>query len=144
MNASRALFLVTVSALPWALALADSPALGRLFLTPERRAALDRQRTLNIQEVQQAGDPAISLNGVVKRSSGNDTVWINGSPQWSKNRNIEWAGMSAARPEQIRISPPGDLPRQISVGDTLYPGSGEILSPLNGGRITVEKTRPSQ
>ena len=47
---------------------ADSQELSRLFFTPEKRATLDRQRTLNIQEAQTLQGTTMSLDGVVYRS----------------------------------------------------------------------------
>ena len=60
---------------------ADSAPLGRLFFTPERRAALERQRTPNLQEAQTLQGNSMSLDGVVYRSGGKSTVWINQKAQ---------------------------------------------------------------
>ena len=63
---------------PCASAFAEE-ALGRLFFTPERRQTLDRQRQFNIQEKQEIPeDPTFTIDGVVTRSSGKRTVWVNG------------------------------------------------------------------
>jgi len=59
--------------------------LGRLFFTPEQRATLDNARKQNIRseigsENEQQAAPVpqnISVNGVVRRSDGKSTVWIN-------------------------------------------------------------------
>ena len=53
---------------------ADAAPLGRLFFTPERRAALERQRAFNIQEAQTLQGSSMSLDGVVYRSGGTSTV----------------------------------------------------------------------
>ncbi|OQY76184.1 MAG: hypothetical protein B6D47_00250, partial [Rhodocyclaceae bacterium UTPRO2] len=54
------------SALP-----AGAETLGRLFFTPERRAALERQRQLNIRETQKTIEGAeLGVSGIVQRSSG--------------------------------------------------------------------------
>ena len=67
--------------------------LGRLFFTPERRQNLDRQRQLNIQDTKQQvnEDPTLTINGVVMRSNGRRTSWINGAPQ---NENEAPGGMA--------------------------------------------------
>ena len=44
---------------------ADAPELGRLFFTPDRRIALERQRTFNVQEAQTLQGTTMSLDGVV-------------------------------------------------------------------------------
>jgi hypothetical protein len=51
---------------------ADTP-LGRLFFTPEQRLLLDRQR-----QYAGASESAIRLDGRVKGSKRQPTVWING------------------------------------------------------------------
>jgi hypothetical protein len=58
--------------------------LGRLFFTPAQRATLDNARMLNIrsevgsENAQAAPVPQnVSVNGVVRRSDGKSTVWIN-------------------------------------------------------------------
>lgn len=67
---------------------AQEPALGRLFLTPEQRAALDnaRRNKIRAEAVVAAADkkprapPAksVTINGVVSRSDGESTIWVNG------------------------------------------------------------------
>ncbi len=95
----------------------QSESLGRLFFTPQQRAALDRQRqqgtTANTHVDQQA---SYTLNGEVRRSSGRNTRWVNGEAQTG-------AG----------------TPRGI-IGDTYHPASGERESLLGGGNITVQRT----
>lgn len=59
---------------------AESHKIGRLFFSPEERAMLDRLR-------QKSGSSTVStteqitLNGIVRRSSGKTTAWINRIPQ---------------------------------------------------------------
>jgi hypothetical protein len=67
---------------------AEEPTLGRLFLTPEQRAALDsaRRNKIRAEAVVAAADkkpktpPArsVTINGVVSRSDGESTIWVNG------------------------------------------------------------------
>ena len=57
-------------------------SLGRLFFTPEKRAALERSRKLNLRQTQQVEGETMSLNGVVRRSDGRGTAWINGRPHY--------------------------------------------------------------
>lgn len=71
-------------------AFAQDAPLGRLFLTPEQRAALDHARRNKIRAetvaaavVKQPKPPAarsVLINGVVKRSDGETIVWVNGKP----------------------------------------------------------------
>jgi hypothetical protein len=70
--------------------LAEEAPLGRLFLTPEQRMALDnaRRNKIRAEAVAAAAEkkprlpPArnVLINGVVKRSDGETIVWVNGKP----------------------------------------------------------------
>jgi hypothetical protein len=53
--------------------------LGRLFVTPQKRALLDELRRNNarLDPTQEQLD-SVRLDGIVRRSSGKQTVWING------------------------------------------------------------------
>ena len=116
--------------------------LGRLFFTPERRQSLDRQRQLNIREKQEIPeDPTLTINGLVTRSSGKRTVWINGVAQ-SEKEDLAGVTVIPARTEPGRITvQPTDAPAgQARVGDTINRTTGEASNLLGEGRITV---RPS-
>ena len=86
---SRHLCLVLLLLVAWPATAADTD-LGRLFFTPAERKALEEARKRNIRaEVQAAEKPAqptrpplrsVTLSGVVRRSDGESTVWINGKP----------------------------------------------------------------
>jgi hypothetical protein len=86
---NRLLLLCALVALH-APAFAQDAPLGRLFLTPEQRAALDNARRNKIRSeavaaavVKKDKPPAartVLINGVVKRSDGETIVWVNGKP----------------------------------------------------------------
>ena len=66
-------------------AFAQESDLGRLFFTPEQRSIIVRARTQDVKEVTNtppenlSPQPSmISLNGLVIRSHGPPTLWING------------------------------------------------------------------
>ncbi len=77
-----------------------STAVGRLFMSPEERRALDAGRSTpgdpnNPDAVVHApNNSRVVLNGVLKRSAGPDVVWING----------QRAG-SGTTPVQVRRGP---------------------------------------
>jgi hypothetical protein len=132
-----------------ALAAALSPPapaeeeLGRLFFTPERRQTLDRQRQLNIQEQQEAPeDPTLTINGVVTRSSGKRTVWINGVAQ-NENEKPGGVNVTTNRKEPGKVIVQGsDAPAgDAKVGDTVNRNTGEATDLLNGGSIS--RNRPN-
>jgi len=77
MNIHRARIMALVISLSSAPVFAQ-PALGRLFFTPAERAALDRAPA----DAQASAEPTSrTLNGIVRRSDGQGTVWIDGKPQ---------------------------------------------------------------
>ena len=55
--------------------------LGRLFFTPEQRAALDARRKARVPDrpnVTTTVSPTTRLDGYVKRQGGRSTVFVNG------------------------------------------------------------------
>lgn len=114
--------------------------LGRLFFTPERRQALDRQRQFNIQEKQEIPvDLTFTINGVVTRSSGKRTVWLNGVAQ---NDNEKPSGVAiipnGKAPGKVVVQP-GDAPAgSARVGDTVNRNTGETSDLLDGGQISIK------
>lgn len=57
---------------------------GRLFYTPEQRAGLEQARQHHVTEVKatqpDSANRPLTFNGVVLRSDGRNTEWINGHP----------------------------------------------------------------
>lgn len=71
-----------------------SAPLGRLFMTPEERRALDADRTPwrdpdTPEAPVAANNGRVVLNGVLKRSAGPDVVWINGQPAGGKHGTVQ-------------------------------------------------------
>jgi hypothetical protein len=116
--------------------------LGRLFMTPERRAILERQRQLNIQEVQTIEGSSVTLDGVVSRSSGRSTVWVNQRPQ---NENAIGTGVTAVvsrkEPGRVIITPGEETPAALKVGESINRGTREKTDALGDGRIAVKPAR---
>lgn len=123
---------------------ADSQELGRLFFTPEKRATLDRQRTLNVQEAQTLQGTTMSLDGVVYRSSGKSTVWINhqAQPEGDSSRTGVSAAVSAKTPGRAVLAPGEETPVQLKVGETINRASGKRDTRLGDGRVVVPASPP--
>ena len=118
-------------------------ALGRLFFTPEKRQALDHEREFNIQENQvESEEPALTINGVVSRSSGLRTVWVNGQPQ---NDNEAPGGIvidtTRWRTGEVEVRSDDERIGSVSVGGTIDRNTGDVSPALNGGRITTKTHR---
>lgn len=116
---------------------AETAALGRLFFTPERRIALERQRTHNVHQAQALQGTTMSLDGVVYRSSGKSTVWINQHPQNENDarRTGVTTILSPSDPGRALISPGEDVPAKLKVGEAVNRATGERNTRLGGGAV---------
>ena len=122
-----------------------SDGLGRLFLTPDQRAQLeivraqrDRRLPVSIEtETTAAPVPAapqgpeiVTYNGVVRRSDGKSTVWINGKPVNERNRrssDSEVSVLGVQRDGAVSVSiPQADRRASLKVGQSLEVTSGVI------------------
>lgn len=120
---------------------AAAEPLGRLFFTPERRAALERQRQLNIQEIRPLEGSTVSLDGIVTRSSGRSTVWINQRPQnESETGSGVTATVSPANPSQATVAPGEEPAASLRVGESINRATREKGSALGEGRIVVKRS----
>ena len=137
--------LAILSALAIAISLSApviaEETLGRLFFTPERRQALDHQREFNIQEkVETQQEPTFTINGVVTRSSGKRTVWINGEAQHDNDSTGTVRAFPEARhPERVRIQPDDAPTVRAAVGDTVLRDTGETAPLLGDGQIRIHR-----
>ncbi len=120
---------------------ADS--LGRLFLTPDQRAQLEiarsqRDRRLPIAETESAptaapvpqGPDVVTYSGVVRRSDGKSTVWLNGKPVNERNRSqpeheVSVTGLQRDGAVLVAI-PQADRRASLKVGQSLEVTSGAI------------------
>lgn len=120
---------------------ADS--LGRLFLTPDQRAQLEiaraqRDRRLPIAETEGAptaapvpqGPDVVTYSGVVRRSDGKSTVWLNGKPVNERNRSqpeheVSVTGLQRDGAVSVAI-PQADRRASLKVGQSLEVTSGAI------------------
>ncbi len=73
---------------------------GRLFYTPAQRAQLEAARARNITQLKpgtpESGPPPQRFDGMVVRSDGSTTRWVNGQPQAGAS------GVAGLKPGQIR------------------------------------------
>lgn len=127
-----------------AVAAAAPPAaaeeLGRLFFTPERRAALDRQRQLNIREAQPVIEGAtLSVSGVVQRSSGKTTAWVNNTPQDESSEGAVRVQVDRANPASATVAAGEESPARLKVGEAINRATRETTSGVGEGRISVKR-----
>lgn len=134
----RALALSLALAAAAATPGAQAQELGRLFFTPEQRAALDARRKARVFDkpaTVMVASPTTRLDGIVRRAGGRSTVWLNGEPL------SEGSQSEAVRLEPGRATVPvGESGSRVPlrVGETLDRGSGEVRD-LVGGEIRVNR-----
>jgi hypothetical protein len=128
---------------------AGAQELGRLFFTPEQRAALDARRKARVPDkpaaTPQAESPITRINGAVQRSGGKSTVWVNGEA-------IPEGAPSGGQPTPSakgsgRVSLPAGEGAQrydLRVGESLDRGSGEVRDVIGEGEVTVGSKRPAK
>jgi hypothetical protein len=149
----RLLILLTISlALPAGNAsmaqqeTAQDETLGRLFYTARERAALNA----NIVRVKKQPakpvpiPPSVTLNGVVTRSDGERTVWIDGRPYHRGNPDDMRVITRPEAPGVAELKLPGVAnQRPVRVGQQLDPASGKTFESYEP-RPTPARTQRSQ
>lgn len=121
--------------------------LGRLFFTPEQRAALDARRKARVPDkpaaTPQVESPITRINGAVQRAGGKSTVWVNGEaiPEGAPS-SANQAVPRASSPGRVTI-PLGEGTRDLDlrVGESLNRGSGEVRDLIGDGKVDVEPPR---
>lgn len=114
---------------------AQETGIGRLFFSAERRAILDRQRQHNIQEVRTIQGESLRLDGIVQRTNGKRTVWINGRAQTEGNEAESGiiVKLDPRRPGSASLAPGDEAPSQLKVGESINRSTGERDTRLGGG-----------
>ena len=111
---------------------------GKLFFTPDQRAALDARRKARVPDKPAAvavASPTTRVDGFVKRSRGPSTVWVNGEP------------LPEGSPEAPRIGPRVSVPlgeggrrAALKPGEVLDRGTGEVRDVIGDGEIRIRRT----
>lgn len=138
---NRILLALLVALLSTSAAAQDAPPrLGRLFLSPDWRAHLERQRQLDIQETRTLEGSSMRLDGIVVRSSGKSTVWVNRQAQTENNADN---GVSVAttprRPGRALLTPGGEASADLKVGQTINRATRETSDGIAAGEIRVHR-----
>jgi hypothetical protein len=128
---ARATCVCALMLLAWTAGAAE---LGRLFFTPEQRATLDKARQQNNRaevgtENEQPAAPVpqnISVDGVIRRSDGKSTIWLNNRVVGEQLKSGVKA-TARANDSRVRLSVP-DSGRDIDlkVGQTVEIVSGTV------------------
>ncbi|MCX7897037.1 MAG: hypothetical protein N2441_04110 [Rhodocyclaceae bacterium] len=118
-------------------------ALGRLFYTPAGRQALDRQRASlsHGPRLPLAGE-SLRIDGVVMRSEGRHTIWINGVGHTEDQAHLATRAVrtSPRRFGKVLIMNGEAGPIEMSIGSRYDPNTGKVQDLLGEGKIeTVKK-----
>ena len=120
------------SLLPAAAQTFSREEMGRLFLTPQQRLDLDRRRSSNQAAAAATIEDIVTVNGLVTRSSGKSTTWINNAPM----DDLALPRTGVRVPVQ---QSPEDKPVPLKVGETLDRTKDEKRDGLQGGSISIKR-----
>ena len=119
-------------------------SIGRLFLTPDQRAALEELRyqepvKIKIPEIlaEEPIKPAsenpeignIEVNGLVYRENGKSTAWINRVSSYEGDLANEYIQIDAGniKPDDVEIViPANDSKVNLKAGESFNPEAGEV------------------
>jgi hypothetical protein len=127
--------LLLLSGLSCSSAVFAAEPLGRLFFSPAQRNALDAGKKITAPRATRApaaprGPREITLNGVVTRSDGEYTVWVNGRAVGKGGPPGVSATPSANHPSAARVNLRGtNNPVELRVGQQLKRSTGKIVEP---------------
>lgn len=99
MNIALALLLALTAGAPVHAEDARTADPGRLFFTPAQRAQLETARARRVgpgRDTAAEAPPPVRYDGLVMRSDGKTTRWVNGRPQLDASR------VGGLKPGQIR------------------------------------------
>lgn len=119
--------------------------LGRLFLTPDERAALDARRAAKLPDKPAAAavvaSPVTRIDGYVQRSGGPSTVWVNGEAltEGATQSTVRIHRGSAGEASIAFPAEPEPRETRARVGQSVDTLTGEIRDPLGDGEIKVKR-----
>ena len=132
------LLLIIIAAAPEA----HAQSLGRLFLTPAQRAALDVRRASRVPDKPMAvvvESPTARVDGQVVRTDGRSTVWVNGLPvrEGAQSEGLRIApGPGAAASVTLNVGE-GSRRVELLVGESMNRDTGEVHDMLGEGKVGV-------
>ncbi len=138
------LFLAFLCTVLWGFSLpAKSQELGRLFFTPDQRAALDARRKARVPDRPQMTttvSPTTRLDGYVKRQGGRSTVFVNGEAILEGTQDAPVVDPDR-RGGRLPVSPGEGGPRvELRPGETLDRSNGQVSDGLGeGGRVHIKR-----
>jgi hypothetical protein len=125
---------------------AQGAELGRLFTTPQERAMLEKSRHRPTPQVEKQpksiekkpssaveeikAPPRITINGVVSRTDGTGTVWVNGMNSLDGDLDAQhiYVDPTSTRGEKVTIRLPNSpLELRLKPGETYEPSASTVI-----------------
>ncbi len=110
--------------------------IGRIFMTPEQRAALDSARESGTDLPADAGQPTgpraaspdepVVLNGVVRRSQGPSVAWVNGVRAGAAGDESVHLRRGPDRHNQVTLEEAGGTTARLKPGQFWIPATGRV------------------
>jgi len=136
-------------------AFAQDTSLGRLFLTPEQRAALDNARRNKIraeaiaatEHVEKKPAPprirSVTINGIVQRSDGESVIWVNGKATDGRTADGMRIGVSPGSQGAVVVREPAEGRRvELRVGQRANLVTGRVDDAYERKRQTQAQSVP--
>lgn len=139
---SRVLGMLVLAVFVTAPSHLHAQTLGRLFLTPEQRAALDLRRASRVPDRPAAvivESPTARIDGQVVRSDGRSTVWVNGLPvrEGAQSEGLRVAPASSSA-DSVTLAVGENARRvELRVGDSMNRDTGEVRDMLGDNEVGV-------
>ena len=142
---SRVLGMLVLAVFVTAPSHLHAQTLGRLFLTPEQRSALDLRRASRVPDRPTAvivESPTARIDGQVVRSDGRSTVWVNGLPvrEGAQSEGLRVAPASSSA-DSVTLAVGENARRvELRVGDSMNRDTGEVRDMLGDNEVGVSGT----
>ncbi len=126
-------------------AVAQAQELGRLFFTPEQRAQLDERRKAHVPDKPAAvldESPSTRLDGYVKRSHGESTLFVNGEaiPEGVQTEGMQVVPDRASADRATIVTGDSGKRVRLKVGESLDRGTGTVRDVVDG-EVRVARPR---
>ena len=134
---------VIAATLPWCATVSAEP-LGRLFFTPAQRNMLDAGKQVAVsRKAAPTGPRAAMLNGVVTRSDGESTIWVNGDAVSRMGSQAVNATASATDPAAARVELQGTRGRvKLKVGQRFDRSTGKVEESYESAPADTQQSAP--
>ena len=111
----------------------NAQELGRLFFTPEQRAALDARRKARVPDKPATAavteSPVSRVDGAVQRGGGKSTVWVNGETIPENSQGADGARVTPRSPNPGRANASG-AKYEYATGASGAPSPNRLLERL--------------